>query len=120
VLGCKVNPIAASYGWALLGVRQQRHASRDRFSSQVAKYQPAGANGHNSSLSHVLSRNVYVAMWLQGEESVKERFTLDEGKVVPFLEQDYTLEQVTAWGGGEGGLGVWMLGKGCLPWVKLD
>jgi hypothetical protein len=30
----------------------------------------------------------------QGEESVKERFTLDESKVVPFLEQEYTLEQV--------------------------
>jgi hypothetical protein len=30
----------------------------------------------------------------QGEESVKERFTLDESKVVPFLEQEYTLEEV--------------------------
>jgi hypothetical protein len=31
---------------------------------------------------------------------VKERFTLDEAKVVPFLEQEYTLEQV---GGGAQG-----------------
>jgi hypothetical protein len=31
---------------------------------------------------------------LQGEESVKERFTLDEDKVVPFLEMEYGLEQV--------------------------
>lgn len=36
----------------------------------------------------------------QGEESVKERFTLDEAKVVPFLEQEYTLEQVRADGAG--------------------
>jgi hypothetical protein len=39
---------------------------------------------------------------MQGEESVKERFTLDESKVVPFLEQEYTLEQV----GGEGFCGL--------------
>lgn len=39
----------------------------------------------------------------QGEESVKERFNLDESKVVPFLEQEYSLEQVTQGGGGGGG-----------------
>jgi hypothetical protein len=33
-------------------------------------------------------------LFLQGEESVKERFTLDEDKVVPFLEMEYGLEQV--------------------------
>jgi hypothetical protein len=31
---------------------------------------------------------------MQGEESVKERITLDEDKVVPFLEMDYDIEQV--------------------------
>jgi hypothetical protein len=34
----------------------------------------------------------------QGEESVKERFTLDESKVVPFLELEYDLDKV--WRGG--------------------
>jgi hypothetical protein len=47
----------------------------------------------------------------QGEESVKERFTLDEAKVVPFLEQEYTLEQVG--GGGLRGL----LYSSTLPYV---
>jgi len=32
---------------------------------------------------------------LQGEESVKERFTLDENKVVPFLEMEYDLNAVS-------------------------
>uniref|UniRef100_A0A383VD06 SPX domain-containing protein n=1 Tax=Tetradesmus obliquus TaxID=3088 RepID=A0A383VD06_TETOB len=32
----------------------------------------------------------------KGEESVKERFTLDEDKVVPFLEMEYGLEQAVA------------------------
>jgi SPX domain protein involved in polyphosphate accumulation len=44
-----------------------------------------------------VERKTHRESW-KGEESVKERFTLDEDKVVPFLEMEYGLEQV---GGGE-------------------
>lgn len=42
-----------------------------------------------------MERKTHREGW-KGEESVKERFTLDEAKVVPFLEQEYTLEQAVA------------------------
>lgn len=46
-----------------------------------------------------------VCVCLQGEESVKERITLDEDKVVPFLEMEYGLEEVRATLGRVQGLG---------------
>lgn len=39
-----------------------------------------------------MERKTHREGW-KGEESVKERFNLDESKVVPFLEQEYSLEQ---------------------------
>ena len=40
-----------------------------------------------------LERKTHRESW-KGEESVKERIALPEDKVVPFLEMEYTLEQV--------------------------
>lgn len=54
---------------------------------------------HSSKLHVCFPPSPVSPSFLQGEESVKERFTLDEGKVVPFLEQEYTLEEVSSWGG---------------------
>ena len=39
-----------------------------------------------------VERKTHRESW-KGEESVKERVVLPEGKVVPFLEQTYTVEQ---------------------------
>jgi SPX domain protein involved in polyphosphate accumulation len=48
-----------------------------------------------------VERKTHRESW-KGEESVKERFAISEDKVVPFLEMEYTLEQVRA-GRGVGG-----------------
>jgi hypothetical protein len=50
---------------------------------------------------------------LQGEESVKERFTLDEDKVVPFLEMEYGLEQV-------GGAGLGLISWAAYVCVRIE
>ncbi|KAF8057149.1 VTC4 [Scenedesmus sp. PABB004] len=42
-----------------------------------------------------IERKTHREGW-KGEESVKERFTLDESKVVPFLEMEYGLDQAVA------------------------
>jgi SPX domain protein involved in polyphosphate accumulation len=47
-----------------------------------------------------LERKTHRESW-KGEESVKERFQLPEDKVVPFLEMEYSLEQVGEGGGAE-------------------
>ena len=39
-----------------------------------------------------MERKTHRESW-KGEESVKERFTLPEEKMVPYLEGEYTLEQ---------------------------
>ena len=39
-----------------------------------------------------VERKTHRESW-KGEESVKERVVLQEDKVVPFLEQEYTLDQ---------------------------
>ena len=39
-----------------------------------------------------VERKTHRESW-KGEESVKERFTLPEDKMVPYLEGEYTLEQ---------------------------
>ena len=42
-----------------------------------------------------VERKTHRESW-KGEESVKERFTLPEPKMVPFLEGEYTVEQACA------------------------
>jgi SPX domain protein involved in polyphosphate accumulation len=42
-----------------------------------------------------VERKTHRESW-KGEESVKERFTLTEEKMVPFLEGEYTLETAQA------------------------
>ncbi len=42
-----------------------------------------------------MERKTHRESW-KGEESVKERFTLPEDKMVPYLEGEYTLEQAQA------------------------
>ena len=42
-----------------------------------------------------VERKTHRESW-KGEESVKERFTLPEDKMVPYLEGEYTLEQAQA------------------------
>ena len=42
-----------------------------------------------------VERKTHRESW-KGEESVKERVVLPESKVVPFLDQSYTVEQATA------------------------
>jgi SPX domain protein involved in polyphosphate accumulation len=42
-----------------------------------------------------VERKTHRESW-KGEESVKERFTLPENKMVPYLEGEYTLPQAVA------------------------
>ena len=42
-----------------------------------------------------MERKTHRESW-KGEESVKERFTLPESRMVPFLEGEYTLERARA------------------------
>ena len=42
-----------------------------------------------------MERKTHRESW-KGEESVKERFTLPEHKMVPFLEGEYTLDKAVA------------------------
>jgi hypothetical protein len=48
-----------------------------------------------------VERKTHRESW-KGEESVKERFTLDASQVVPFLEMEYDLSKVGARGGAAG------------------
>jgi hypothetical protein len=44
-----------------------------------------------------VERKTHRESW-KGEESVKERFTLDTTQVVPFLEMEYDWAKVGGWG----------------------